>query len=367
VLVSSSLFVLKYCAEENAPAATLQLMRALADIAFLRSASGEALMRPHARTRLAQIIDLYHETFPEAPLAVLGKGLYGIESKVSVALNLEREEKASRERDAKLAKLAVEEEKVKAALAWKRTERDRVARVDEKKKACALVERREQKTWDTLSRWGDKYATQNKDFSSKNHDWNLAGWKRMGWPDPAQGSAHDGWLPKADRAEVTVVYADIRDLEEAELHAQLVRISDRLLDLFQERKQYTLCLFGSQDQTPTVCSTLCRVSWQWGTPYVITIASSAYTLGEDYAGEQCMHPVCMEALEDGDLSFGTQRGVIFRLFRPGDTDSTIRQNQASGGAGTACWNAGREEFLDHRLKLVPTICKSHESEPYVYA
>ena len=80
-----------------------------------------------------------------------------------------------------------------------------------------------------------------------------------------------------------------------------------------------------------------------------------------------MHPLCMDAAEGGDTTFGTQRGVIFRLFRTGETDATIRKNPTTQkGTGAPCWNAGREEFRNHREKLVPTIFKSHASEPYVF-
>jgi hypothetical protein len=339
-------------------------MRALADMAFLREGAG--LLRPTARRMLGNLVDEYHATFPTSPLAVIGEGLHGIDSTVSIALTQAREDKETKERETKEAAVAAEQER-------KRTERERErmdalqdARVIEKARARAAVEKVDKENWDRLSKWGNKFEAQNATWRLENQGWNKSGWKSMAWPPPASGSVRNSWMPEKDRAAVTVVYADIRDLEDATLEAQLDVISDRVLDLFggtgPELDTYTLCLLGNQSQTPNVCTKLCSLSWQWGTPYVITIASAAYTLGNDYDAAESMHPLCMDADENGDSTFGTQRGVIFRLFRPGNNDSTIRKK----GTGATCWNAGREEFITHRNKLVPTISRFHESEPYVF-
>jgi hypothetical protein len=180
------------------------------------------------------------------------------------------------------------------------------------------------------------------------------------------------WMPDKLK-KITLVWDDVRHLDDTTLGARFADLSVLLADLLENRSNITYCLLGHQCQTVVVASAISsHKNWTWGTPYTISIASAAHTLEGDIGATCSMHPVCVAANETGDYTFGTQQAVVFRvLLGPASTDSSIRHHktkaQATAGTGADCWNAGRTAVLDHKKNDVPWISKHHSAEPYVHA
>jgi hypothetical protein len=357
------LIVLSVCAEKHASEITLATMRALADIATLKTLT-VAVHHFKARVLLAGLFDTYHLDYPDTPISQLGKGIWGHPSKVAKAISakaaqLKKQNDEAKAKAAAAAKCA--EEKADADKLAALTKEVRIkAKADAKERQEEVVAKQLRAIDKLKKNWKENNAINRR----RHEGFEKPSWKYLPWPSTEWSNRNtmNKWLSEKRRASISLVYDDIRELDTEQLRSHLSGIWGRLGPLFKSREDWTLCLLGSQSQTPTVATAMGLQGWQWGTPYVISIHSAAHTLSTDADEKRSMHKICWNAYKGGDMTFASQQGIIFRLYRGTASDSSVRGN----GVMPPTWNAGRHDFNTHRSKTVPILPAAHIAEPYLH-
>ena len=354
-------------------------MRALAAIALLRdkgdNVAGKAL-RPDARGLLAKRVDAYYQQHPNTPMALQGQSIMKIESARAQLLTSLKELK-----DRQQAAIVEAEEATRQRQAEQEAMRQRVIaedamRVIAGQAAVALQAKEDEVKYDDIAQVYSDMAQATKEARATT-GLHAPGWRVQAWPAvPVATTSEqwDAWLPRPLQDAVRLVYFDITSCALEELPTTLQNVSDHALALLQPRTNFTLCLYGTSSQTVPVMKTMTSLEWTWAPPYAMLMHSATHTLPADLTGTRDVHKICRDARTAGDTTFGLHQGIIFRLLRGSETDSTIRHGTHVNGSdakgpGVELWDGGRSDFVKHQDGDVPYIDNfQHVSrEPYHYS
>jgi hypothetical protein len=345
------------------------VMRAFAAIGFLQQKTDRGARQtfrrvPTARETLSKMVDVYHKEHPNTQISRLGVGIKLYRS--VKARQLDEDERVGKRRQQEQEQLVADmkatavRRKRDAAEAAEAKKRREAAKADAQAEALDEMDQKWKSVQAVIRQGEEDDELEEQKFPG----WKAPGWRHAPWPVEMQADTdRDKMLKAADRANIKLVYDDIRHSDVDSLGTRLAITSARILDLLPNNSNFTLCLLGLTSQSPTVMQSLCPIGWTWGAPYTIQLDSDSHTLERDLYRQFKIHNFCQDAFTAGDTTYGLDVGVIFRLYRGTMTDSRARARVA-----VPRWNAGREAFKSHRAGDVPDI--SHTAvtkEPYRYS